>query len=234
MICSVDTKCLALGTAMLACCSSLAATDLIVMKEDYGQFNYNTSLQSQPTAIDLADDITLRVQEILDQVAVDYRIQMRNWPISYRRASQRSDYGIFPLERSDDLEKTFQFVGPLAEYQWVVYTRAGSDINIESLDDLQGLRVGGYQSAAFSEYLIQQGIEVDMLPYDALNLKKLTLGFIDAWATYNVNAQSIAREASYPIPREAWVVKSVNVYLGINKESKPELLMSLREATQGS
>ncbi len=230
---AINIKYLTLGAGMLAFCSSISATDLRVMKEDYGQFNYNTAVQSQTTAIDLADDITLRVQEILDQVDVDYRIQMRNWPISYRRASERSGYGIFPLERSDDLEETFQFVGPLAEYQWIVYTRASSDIDINSLDDLQGLRIGGYESAPFSEYLVQQGIEVDMLPYDALNLKKLTLGFIDAWATYNVNAESIAREANYPIPRAAWVVKSVDVYLGINKESEPELLMSLGEEAQG-
>ncbi len=219
--------------ALVAWCSSLSAAELRVMKEDYGQFHYNTDLQSQAVAIDLEDETTQRVRQILDRVGVDYSIQMRTWPISYRRASERPGYGIFPLERNDDLESTFEFVGPVAEYQWVVYLRASSDREVSSLEDLQDMRVGGYQNSPITEYLTEQGVEVEELPYDALNLKKLTLGYIDAWVTYNVNAESIARQAGYPMPRTAWVVKTVDVYLGINKESEAELLMSLGEASQG-
>lgn len=229
---SAESKSWVLGAVLMASCSSLTAAELRVMKEDYGQFHYNTDLQSQATAIDLEDETTQRVRQILEQVGVDYSIQMRTWPISYRRASERPGYGIFPLERNDDLEKTFEFIGPLAEYQWVVYTRASSDRVINSLDDLQGMRVGGYQNSPITEYLTEQGVTVDELPYDALNLKKLTLGYIDAWVTYNVNAESIARQAGYPMPRAAWVVKTVDVYLGINKESEAELLTSLGEASQ--
>lgn len=116
----------------------------------------------------------------------------------------------FRLKKSDDFDNPFQFVGPLAEYQWVVYTRASSEFEINSLADLRGLSVGGYQNSSFSEYLMQQGIEIEALPYDALNLKKLTLGFIDAW-----------------------VVKSVDVFLGINKTSRTELLLSLDKAFRG-
>lgn len=223
-----------MGVAILMVwCFSLSAAELRVMKEDYGQFHYNTDLQSQTSAIDLEDETTQRVRQILDQVGVEYSIQMRTWPISYRRASERPDYGIFPLERNDELENIFEFVGPVAEYQWVVYLRASSDREVSSLSDLQGLRVGGYQNSPITDYLTEQDVEVEALPYDALNLKKLTLGYIDAWVTYNVNAESIAREAGYPMPKAGWVVKTVDVYLGINKESEGELLMSLDDVSQG-
>lgn len=221
---SAKTQCLIVGAVLTAWCSSLTAADLRVMKEDYGQFHYNTDLQSQAGTIELEDETTQQVRQILDQAGVDYKIQMRTWPISYRRASERPGYGIFPLERHEDLENTFEFVGPLTEYEWVVYTRASSDRTINSIDDLEGMTVGGYQNSPFTEYLKEQGVEVEELPYDALNLKKLTLGFIDAWATYNVNAESIASQANYPMPREAWVVRPVDIYLGINKSSGPELL----------
>ncbi len=230
---SAESKYWMLGAVLMVSCSLLTAAELRVMKEDYGQFHYNTDLQSQATAIDLEDETTQRVRQILEQTGVDYSIQIRTWPVSYRRASERPGYGIFPLERNDELESIFEFVGPVAEYQWVVYLRASSDREVSSLNDLQGLKVGGYQNSPITEYLTEQGVEVEELPYDALNLKKLTLGYIDAWVTYNVNAESIAREAGYPMPRPAWVVKTVDVYLGINKGSEDELLMSLGEASQG-
>jgi polar amino acid transport system substrate-binding protein len=208
------------------------AADLTVMKEDYGQFHYNTDLLGQAAAIELEDQTTERVRQLLDQVDIDYRIQLRTWPISYRRASQREDYGIFPIERNVDLGEVFEFVGPLAEYQWVVYTRPNSTLTIDSVDDLKALRVGGYQSSTFSQYLLEQGVEIEELPYDALNLKKLTLGYIDAWVTYNVNAESIARQAGYPPPKPVWVVRSVDVYLGINKTSNADILTAIDQVDQ--
>ena len=224
---------LALGISTLFACGVGAAAEFTVMKEDYGQFHYKTDRLGQVQSADTSDATTERVRQILDRVDVDYRIQLRTWPISYRRATNRSDYGIFPLEKTPEQLNTFEFVGPLATYNWVVYTRPNSDLRIDNLKDLEGLDIGGYQNSSFTRYLTEQGIEVDELPYDALNLKKLTLGYIDAWVTYNVNAESIAREAQYPMPKAAWVVKSVDVYLGINRETDRDLLGSIVDASRG-
>lgn len=219
--------------ASLFCMANIAtAADFTVMKEDYGQFHYKTDRVGQTTQDELADATTLQVKQILDRVDMDYRIQLRTWPISFRRASNRAQYGIFPLEKTDDLIDTFDFIGPLAQYTWVVYTRPNSGLEINSLDDLKGLDIGGYQNSTFTRYLSDHGIEVDELPYDALNLKKLTLGYIDAWVTYNINAESIARQAQYPMPRSAWVVKTVDVYLGINKTTDARLLSSIKRAAR--
>nr|WP_028672323.1 ABC transporter substrate-binding protein [Saccharospirillum impatiens] len=212
--------------------ATVQAADFTVMKEDYGQFHYNTDLQGQAAAIELEDQTTQRVRQMLNQIDVDYRIQLRSWPISYRRASQREDYGIFPIEQNEALSEIFEFVGPLAEYQWVVYVRPNSTLTIESVDDLKDLRVGGYQNSTLSRYLTEQGVDIEELPYDALNLKKLTLGYIDAWVTYNVNAESIARQAGYPTPQPAWIVKSVDVYLGINKASSADMLTAIDQVGQ--
>ncbi|GGX54785.1 substrate-binding periplasmic protein [Saccharospirillum salsuginis] len=224
---------LALAMGILFSSGVSIAAEMTIMKEDYGQFHYKTDRLGQPQSADATDVTTRRVRQILDRVDVDYRIQLRTWPISYRRASNRSDYGIFPLEKTPDQMNTFEFVGPLATYNWVVYTRPNSDLRIDSLKDLEGLDIGGYQNSSFTRYLTEQGIEVDELPFDALNLKKLTLGYIDAWVTYNVNAESIAREAQYPMPRAAWVVKSVDVYLGINRETDTDLLSAIVNASSG-
>jgi polar amino acid transport system substrate-binding protein len=227
MMYSLVLRRLTVSVIFLLCVSGVSAAELVVMKEDYGQFHYNTDLLGQAAAIELEDQTTQRVRQILDEVGIEYRIQLRTWPISFRRASQREDYGIFPIERNEDLSEIFKFIGPLAEYQWVVYTRSNSTLIIDSVDDLKGLRVGGYGSSTFSRYLLEQGVEVEELSFDALNLKKLTLGYIDAWVTYDVNAESIARQAGYPVPKPAWVVKSVDVYLGINKTSSAEVLTAI-------
>lgn len=222
---------LTLSLGALLVCGACTAAELTIMKEDYGQFHYKTDRLGQSPLSDASDAVTQRVRQILDFVGVDYRIQLRTWPISYRRASNRSDYGIFPIEKTPEQMNTFAFVGPLATYNWVVYTRPNSELSINSLKDLEGLDIGGYQNSSFTRYLTEQGIEVDELPYDALNLKKLTLGYIDAWVTYDVNAESIAHEAQYPMPRAAWVVKSVDVYLGINRKTDVDLLGAIVDAS---
>lgn len=231
MTVSRTKRCLALNAGMLLACGLCAAAEITIMKEDYGQFHYKTDRLGQSQSDDTNDVTTQRVRQILDKADVDYRIQLRTWPISYRRAANRPDYGIFPLEKTPEQMDTFTFVGPLATYKWVVYIRSNSDLRIDSLDDLRGLDMGGYQNSSFTRYLTEQGIEVDELPFDALNLKKLTLGYIDAWATYDVNAERIAREAHYPTPKAAWVVKSVDIYLGINRETDKKLLGAIMDAS---
>lgn len=47
MIGSLKIKILTLSASFWFCCGSLAATDLMVMKEDYGQFHYNIEVQGK-------------------------------------------------------------------------------------------------------------------------------------------------------------------------------------------
>ncbi|MHA7880239.1 MAG: hypothetical protein ACX931_10625 [Saccharospirillum sp.] len=204
------------------------AESLMVMKEDYGQFSYNTALQSRIEPLAFEDPMTQEVQSLLERSGLDYQIKLRHWPVAYRRATNRENYALFPLERSAVNAETFEFVGPLTQYNWVIYTRASSEVNIDSLDDLSDMNVGGYENSPFVRHLQNEGIEVSTLPYDALNLKRLVLGYIDAWATYDENAERIAMEASYPLPRAAWTARTVDIYLGVNRASAPATLEAIR------
>lgn len=218
---------MALGILLL---TTMAQAELLmVMKEDYGQFSYNTAAQSRIQTQEYEDPTTLAVQRLLDQSGIDYSIQLRHWPIAYRRASNRENYALFPVERNLSDGQTFEFIGPLAQYNWVVYARASSELIINLLDDLRSLRVGGYENSPFVQHLRNEGIEVSTLPYDALNLKRLVLGYIDVWVTYDENAERIAQQASYPSPKPVWTVRTINIYLRINNQTSPDTIRSLRQ-----
>lgn len=207
------------------------AEKLYIYTENYGAYNF--SLQGREYehwGDDIGGTSTDFVKELLAEADINYRMRLRAWKVGYRRTLERPNNGLFSTARTPQREELFEWVGPIAQYNWIVFRYKGSNVRVTSLDDLRQLRVGGYDNSATTLYLQDQGIEVSTLPNDNLNPQRLAQNQIDVWIASDTNAYQIAQNSGFPDIQPAWVIRTVDMYLAMNKETPQPLLDKLHQA----
>lgn len=220
-----------LGLSVSTHAEDESPTKLNLYTENYGDYNYSLNGRSyEHRRDDIGGSSTDMVKAIMDESGLEYRMRLRTWRVGYRRTMNRPYYGLFSTARTPQREDMFEWIGPIAQYNWVIFRYAGSDVEVNSLDDLRELRVGGYDNAATTLYLQDQGIEVSTLPSDNLNPQRLAQDQIDVWIASDVSAYKIAKEKGYPDIEPAWTVRTVDMYLAMNKDTPQPVLDRLQSA----
>jgi polar amino acid transport system substrate-binding protein len=123
-----------------------------------------------------------KVREIMARAGIAHTLELQPWKRAYTQAIKRPDGCVFSTTRTVDRETLFKWVGPLDEGEWVLLGRADRPMQITSLEDVRGLRIGTYHGDARDEYLRARGFRVDPAQNDMINPQKLLLNRIDLWA----------------------------------------------------
>lgn len=206
-------------------------TEIYLYTENYGHYNYSLNGRDyEHWRDDIGGTSTELVKAIMAEAGIRYRMRLRNWHVGYERTLNRPDYGLFSTARTESRENLFHWIGPIAQYNWVLFRYAGNDLSIDSLDDLQGLRIGGYEDDAATLFLQSQGLPVSTLPNDSLNPKRLGQGQIDVWIASDASAYRLAEESGYPDIEPALIIRTVDMYLAMNPQTDPALLQRLEQA----
>lgn len=199
--------------------------------ENYGDFNY--SLEGAAFEHDIEDiggTSTEIVEQMFDEAGIDFKLRLRTWSVSYGRAVERANNGVYSTARTESREELFEWIGPVGQYSWVLLAKEGRNLNINSLNDLTGLRVGGYEGDAATTYLQDQGYEVSTLPNESLNPRRLANDQIDVWITSDITGYKVADESGYPAVEEAFRIRTVGLYLAMNPGTDPAVIDALNEA----
>jgi polar amino acid transport system substrate-binding protein len=206
---------------------------LSIYTENYGNYNYSLSgREFEHWRDDIGGSSTEVVKAMLEEAGYDYRMRLRNWGVGYRRTLERPYYGLYSTARTPQRETIFKWVGPIAEYNWTIFRYEGSTVEVNSLDDLRSLRVGGYANSATTLFLQDQGIEVSTLPNDSLNAQRLAQNQIDVWIASDVNAYALAEEAGYPDIEPEWIIRTVDMYLAMNIDTPTDVVNRLQAALE--
>ncbi|MHA7880486.1 MAG: substrate-binding periplasmic protein [Saccharospirillum sp.] len=229
-----------LTTRLLGLCLSLAipfafAQDALprinLYTENYGDFNY--TLDGRDFAHfrdDIGGESTEVVKQMFERAGIDYRLRLRAWSVSYERALERPNYGVYSTARTEFREDLFEWIGPVGQYSWILLKRAGNPLDINSLNDLRNLRIGGYEGDAATTFLQNEGLNVSTLPNESLNAQRLAQDQIDVWVTSDVNGYKIAEESGFNNVEEAYRLRTVGLYLAMNPATNPTVLSRLRAA----
>ena len=204
---------------------------LYLYTENSGRLNYSLQgreFEHKPQYI--GGSSTVFVKKLLDKADVPYRMKLRKWTVSFDRAQNRPNYGVFSTPMTDEYKDKFEWIGPINQYKWVLMTKPDSGLNISSLSDLKDLRVGGYKGSSVTKFLQSQGFKVDALPTDTLNPRRLHEDMIDVWATTSDSAYEIAENSGYAGVEPLMNLKTVDLYLAINKGTPKPVLDRLRNA----
>lgn len=168
--------------AVLLLCVAAAASraqtpTLHILTEQYPPYNM---LDARGQITGMSTDV---VREMFRRAKLPYRIELQPWIRAFNNAVLENNTCVYSTTRTDNREHQFKWVGPLVANTWVLYGGPGSPKGIQSLDDARRYSIGGYSGDAESQYLIGLGFNVELTPSDELNVRKLTAGRIDFWAT---------------------------------------------------
>ena len=154
------------------------AEPLILTTEDAPPTNF--SLDGGKTITGSATDI---VRELFKRAAIEYTIAMYPWERAINMAENEKNTCVYSTTRTEAREKKFQWVGPVAPNDWVMFALADSKITVKTLDDAKKYKVGGYRGDAVALYLEEQKFKLDNGANDEQSAQKLQAGRIDIWAT---------------------------------------------------
>lgn len=214
---------------MLLCAGLLWTTcgwagGLVLTTEDAPPFNY--AAEDGKTIVGSA---TEAIQEMFKRTGMEYTIALFPWMRAITKARTDIDTCVYSTTRTEEREKDFLWVGPVASSNWVFFAKADSNIKLESFDDARKYKVGGYRGDALALYLKGLKFTVDESYYDDQNLKKLEGGRIDLWATDSQNGPYFAHKKNIKI-KPLLEFKQTELYLACNLSVPHDTIAKLNAA----
>lgn len=129
------------------------------------------------------------VKEMMTNMNESYNISSLPWERAYRYLLEEPDVVLFTIERNNEREKRFKWVGPLMTTKVVFFAKKKSEIIINRLEDAKKVRAIGVVSGyATEKRLLDRGF-TNLNPIAGAergNPLKLMSGRIDLWVTNDV------------------------------------------------
>jgi len=108
---------------------------------------------------------TQKVRKVLAETGIEGEFEMMPWARAYRTAQETSNVLIYSIVRTPEREDHFQWVGVLvANKTYLVSLKKRTDIQIQSLADLQHYTIGVKRDDVNAEYLQEHGLGAQLAP----------------------------------------------------------------------
>ncbi|WP_421842133.1 substrate-binding periplasmic protein [Marinobacter algicola] len=205
---------------MMGVSSAQASDKLYLYTENFPPYNMSaTGRAFEHNGSNIDGLCTEMVKAILNNTDLDYVIKLRNWDYGYNRALSKRNHGIFCTTYTESRAPRFKWVGPLTRNLWTIFAPAGTDLQIDRLEDAKGLRFGGYRNDVMTEYLLERGYEVSALDSDDLNPKRLELGQIDLWIADRLAGPYFASQQNVEGLDPVYSFNDTELFLAINLDT---------------
>ncbi len=226
----IQSHIFAIVIMFLSVSMTVKADNYKVFTEQMPPYNYGNK---KGVAVGFCSEI---VREMFNRTDLTIKndISLIPWARAYNFLENQDDVMVFSMTRSDEREKKFQWVGPLAQRTiWLWKLASRNDIKATNLSDAKKYTVGGVYEFASSEYLQKQGFKVDMVSSIDQNWKKLLLNRIDLVSALELEAAFSMQQ----LDRTFKDLEKVTVlddryeyYLAININSDPSNAKKLQAA----
>jgi len=174
------------------------------------------------------------VQEIMARTGSQTRIEPLPWARAFDTVLNTPNTALFSTTLTEERDRQFHWVGPFVRLQWIFIARKDSGIVINSLEDAKKVgSIGTYIEDARDRFLLQNGfLNLDRSTSNVANYRKLMRGRLDLVAATPIGVVETAEEAMVDIAdlEVAYVIKEMDLYLAINKDSDPEVVQAWKEA----
>ena len=137
--------------------------------------------------------------ELFRRADIAYRLSFMPLQRALHQVQQQERSCVLLVERQQEREPHFAWVGPLLVSRLGLYAKADDDLQLSSLEQVRGLRVLSHQGSGAGEYLQSIGVEVIYSNKESLNLSMLQRSRARLWATSSAVVDSLPAS---PRPRE--------------------------------
>ncbi len=133
------------------------------------------------------------VREIQRRLGNASPLQVVPWARGYHALQEQANVALFSTARSAEREAQFQWVGPLANLDFVFYKRTGSPLVLDDLEDARRLgAIATYRDDVREQFLVEHGFtNLDSSTKLVSGARKLLEGRVDAWLDSNLSAPRI-------------------------------------------
>ena len=169
------------------------------------------------------------VRELFKRAGYDYRLKLRNWDYAYNFAQRKTLRGVFGTTYTEARKPLFQWVGPLATNDWVLFARDDAGITLSQVEDAKAFTIGCYKNDSRAQFLMTNGYKASELEDDSLNPKRLAEGLIDLWITSTSSGLYYAKQAGINNIHPVFTIKETQLYLAMNKETPTTYIAHLND-----
>jgi len=173
-------------------------------------------------------------QEIQKRIGNKDKIEVVPWARGLNAIDTRPNVVLFSMSRTAERNALYQWVGPVNEISYGLYTKANSKMVIKNLDDAKKLRaIGVYNNDIRDQYLTRHGFtNLDRVTDNTINIKKLMLDRIEAYADSDDGMPSNAREAVLS-PNDLkllHIFMKTQLYIAMSKGTSPDIVKQWNDA----
>ncbi|WP_165767280.1 substrate-binding periplasmic protein [Parendozoicomonas haliclonae] len=222
-------KSLAAALLLSSALTVQAGERLTLLTENYPPFNMSVDDRNFARGIEVEGISTDIIREMVKRANIEATFTLRfPWSRIYNQTLKKPNYAIFSTARSAEREPLFQWVGPVVDNDYVLFTMAKSNLTINTIEDLKKYKVGAYKDDYVSQLLKSKGIEVIETPEDSYNATKLEQGRIDVWASGSLSGPYNAGKVGVTNIKQIYVVESKGLHLAFNKQTPVNVIKKLQ------
>lgn len=186
-----------------------------IMTEEYPPFNFT----EEGKLTGLSTEV---VQQLAKKIGHPEKIEMLPWARAYGLIQQSDGQILFSMTRTEEREKMFKWVGPIASNKWVFFAKKGSGITLGSLEDAKKVeKIGTYKDDAAESFIKAEGFtNIDSVVNDDQNVPKLMAGRINLWIVgelqgiHKAKAKGVADQLEKVLD-----VKDTQLYIAFSKNT---------------
>ena len=137
------------------------------------------------------------VEQLFQQAGLTFDLQVMPPKRTVLYATEQPNACVFPIERNQERETLFSWVGPILVTRTGFYTKSGTQLpdTIHTLMDAKRYVIGSHLGSGTGEYLQSLGFNMDFIPQKMSNAFKLKSDRIDLWETDELTAAYASRVA---------------------------------------
>ncbi len=207
------------------------AEEIFVVTEDYPPYNF----EKEGKITGFSTEI---VNELIKRVGIKSKLDIYPWKRAYDLALREKNILIFTITRSEQREKLFKWVGPIASRKIFLYRlKDRIDIKIRNLEDLKEYVTGVVPDDAVGQYLQNIGFEVgqhlERVPTERINVKKLFMKRIDLVGNTELNMAYLVKNLGfefYQVEKTFELPHGGDYYLAFSKKTSDTIVNSFQQA----
>ncbi|MCJ8168262.1 substrate-binding periplasmic protein [Atopomonas sediminilitoris] len=151
--------------------------------------------QAQGLAVDI-------LKLLMEQAGEPYRLRFVPLNRAIRAVKLKPETCVLLLERRQEREAQFSWVGPLLVSRISLYSAADNPLSFASLEVAKEFTVLSHMGSGVGDYLQGMGFTVDYSNHNGLNADKLARQRAPLWATSEISARVLSQRAGIKAPHE--------------------------------
>ncbi|HSB31613.1 MAG TPA: transporter substrate-binding domain-containing protein [Candidatus Sulfobium mesophilum] len=172
--------------------------------------------------------VTDIVREISSRQGIQDNISLTSWDEAYKVALSNPNVVLFSVEKTDEREKLFQWVGPVGKNSAIFYAKKGSGIRMNSIDDARKVAAIATTSNWFTEQDLKSRGFTNLVssPIPTDNVRKLMNQEVELSVFTDITVSQIVKNAGYSMydMEPVFTLSNTYFYIAMSLGTPPEMV----------